>query len=67
MKMTNFFKEAEAFFTIAKEIKPCVTAFKTQNYENNPKYLIRFGNTMKHFDFFEIFQNLGLHLFLLEQ
>ena len=32
MKMTNFFKEAEAFFTIAKEIKPCVTAFKTQNY-----------------------------------
>ncbi len=38
--MTNFFKEAEAFFTIAKEIKPCVTAFKTQNYENNPTKII---------------------------
>ncbi|MBY0581248.1 MAG: hypothetical protein K2P53_06175 [Rickettsiales bacterium] len=38
--MTNFFKEAEAFFTIAKEIKPCITAFKTQNYESNPTKII---------------------------
>ncbi len=34
--MTNFFKEAEAFFTIVKEIKPCVAAFKAQDYKNNP-------------------------------
>jgi hypothetical protein len=38
--MTNFFKKAEAFFTIAKEIKPCITAFKTQNYESNPTKII---------------------------
>ena len=38
--MTDIFKKAEAFFTIAKEIKPCVTAFKTQNYENNPTKII---------------------------
>ena len=38
--MTDIFKKAEAFFTIAKEIKPCVTAFKTQNYGNNPTKVI---------------------------
>ena len=34
--MKDLFKKFEAAFTIAKEIKPCVAAFKTKNYEKNP-------------------------------
>ena len=38
--MKDFFKKADAVFTIAKQVPACVVAFKAQDYQNNPTKII---------------------------
>ena len=38
--MKDFFKKADAVFTIAKEVPACVKAFKSKDYQNNPTKII---------------------------
>ena len=38
--MKDFFKDAKAAYTIAKEVPACVTAFKAKDYQNNPTKIV---------------------------
>ena len=38
--MKDFFKDAKAAYTIAKEVPACVKAFKAKDYKNNPTKIV---------------------------